>query len=450
MSGKNPVTSIKVKALHKSYQIYEKPVYRLLQMFTRGRKKLYRDFWALRDVTFDVKRGETVGIIGRNGSGKSTLLQIICGTLRETGGNVEVTGRIAALLELGSGFNPEFSGRDNVYLNATLLGMSRAQIEQRFKDIEAFADIGDFIDQPVKKYSSGMAVRLAFAVAIHSEPEILIIDEALAVGDELFQRKCYSKIEEIKKNGATILFVSHSGPAVVELCDRAILIDAGELLSSGRPKDVLARYQKLLYAPKAKQTEIRQAIRAASAGDGEEDTDRTEQTGAPSTPMANPHYDPFLVSKSMQSYAPNGARIHNAYITNTEGERVNCLSIGQTYHYRYSVTFDQSARSVRFGMMIKTGKGVELGGGVTAATARESVPEVAGGSTVAIDFQFRCSLNPGVYFLNAGVLGITSGTETYLHRVLDIQAFRVKTEGPRKSTGTVDFVCSSHISVSQV
>lgn len=221
----------------------------------------YKEFWALKDVSFEVKKGETVGIIGRNGSGKSTLLQMICGTLSPTGGSVETRGRIAALLELGSGFNPEFTGRKNVYMNAAVLGLSPEEVDARFDDIAACADIGQFIEQPVKTYSSGMVVRLAFAVAINVEPEILIVDEALSVGDELFQRKCFSRIETIKNNGATILFVSHSGGTIVELCDRAVLMDSGEKLAVGVPKQIVGHYQKLLYAPADKHESIREQIR---------------------------------------------------------------------------------------------------------------------------------------------------------------------------------------------
>lgn len=192
-------TAIRISNLSKCFQIYEKPSDRLLQMLSRGYRKYYREFWALKGISFEVKKGETIGVVGRNGSGKSTLLQLICGTLNSSGGSIQVNGRIAALLELGSGFNPEFTGRENVYMNAAILGLKKEEIDSRYAEIESFAEIGQFIDQPVKTYSSGMAVRLAFAVAINSDPEVLIVDEALSVGDELFQRKCFSRIEAIKK-----------------------------------------------------------------------------------------------------------------------------------------------------------------------------------------------------------------------------------------------------------
>lgn len=265
--------AIRVQNLGKCYQIYGAPRDRLKQFllprFQRaiGKQPIqyYREFWALKDVSFEIKKGETVGIIGRNGSGKSTLLQIICGTLSPTSGSVQTNGRIAALLELGSGFNPEFTGRENVYMNAAVLGLSKEEVDKRFDDIAAFADIGQFIEQPVKTYSSGMVVRLAFAVAINVDPEILIVDEALSVGDELFQRKCFSRIEAIKNNGATILFVSHSGSTIVELCDRAVLMDSGEKLAVGVPKQIVGRYQKLLYAPADRRESIREQIQIGRA-----------------------------------------------------------------------------------------------------------------------------------------------------------------------------------------
>ncbi|BAL26056.1 ABC transporter ATP-binding protein [Azoarcus sp. KH32C] len=219
--------AIAVRDVSKVYHIYERPQDRLKQMLWRGRRKFHDDFWALQGIDFEVEKGETVGIVGRNGSGKSTLLQIICGTLTPTTGTVERKGRISALLELGSGFNPEFSGRENVYLNGSILGLSRAEVDERFDRIAAFADIGQFIDSPVKHYSSGMFARLAFSVAVHVDPEILIVDEILAVGDAAFQRRCMSKFYEIRESGCTILFVSHDQYQVKSVCQRAVYLERG-------------------------------------------------------------------------------------------------------------------------------------------------------------------------------------------------------------------------------
>lgn len=232
---------IEVEGLSKCYQIYESPKDRLLQMFLRGRKKLFREFWALNDVSFSLKKGETVGIIGRNGSGKSTLLQMICGTLSPTGGKVTVNGKIAALLELGAGFNPEFTGHENVFMAASLYGLTNEQIRDRYERILAFADIGDYIDQPVKTYSSGMYVRLAFAVIAHVDADILVVDEALAVGDAVFTQKCMRFIRKFKENG-TLLFVSHDANSVINLCDKAIWLHQGKMVTSGKAKSIAEKY----------------------------------------------------------------------------------------------------------------------------------------------------------------------------------------------------------------
>lgn len=447
--------AISVHDLSKCFHIYDKPRDRLFQMLARDRKQYFREFWALRGVSFDIRKGETVGIVGRNGSGKSTLLQLVCGTLNPTYGTINTNGRIAALLELGSGFNPEFSGRENVYMNAAVLGLSREETDARFGEIEAFAEIGEFIDQAVKTYSSGMMVRLAFAVAINVEPQILIVDEALSVGDELFQRKCFARIEAIKESGATILFVSHSGSAVVELCDRAILLDSGEKLIEGAPKSIIGKYQKLLYAPREMVTTIRQeiisgaevkdisgSVNSVSAADREVASSESDEMDA--------FYDPHLISQSVLSYESHGAWIERPQIVDRTSEPVNCLKRGETYRYTYKVRFETDAVAVRFGMMIKTPGGVELGGSVSAANLRGAVGLVKKGSVVQVEFNFQCRLNPGTYFLNAGVTGTAGESETYLHRLLDACLFRVLPIGDNIATGTVDFNCVSDLTLKNI
>ena len=246
--------AIRVTNLSKRYEIYNKPADRLKQFFFPRISRLFgkiatqyfREFWALHNISFEVKKGETIGIIGRNGSGKSTLLQIICGTLSPTNGDIEVYGRVAALLELGSGFNPEFTGRENVYLNAAVLGLSKEQIDSRFSDIEDFADIGDFIEQPVKTYSSGMMVRLAFAVIAHVDADILVIDEALAVGDAFFTQKCMRFLRHFMSSG-TVLFVSHDTGSIKSLCSRALWLEKGEVILQGAPKQLCEKYLEAFY-----------------------------------------------------------------------------------------------------------------------------------------------------------------------------------------------------------
>ncbi len=238
--------AIQAGNLGKCYQIYDRPVDRLKQSFWRGGKQFYREFWALKDVFLEIKKGETVGIIGSNGSGKSTLLQIICGTLNPSEGEVTINGRVAALLELGAGFNPEFTGRENVYMNAAIMGLSTAEIDSRYDEIAEFANIGSFIEQPVKTYSSGMYVRLAFATAINVSPDILVVDEALSVGDARFQQKCMAKIRKFCQTG-TVIFVSHNTAAVTELCSRAIWIESGRIRLDGPPKLVTEKYLQFMY-----------------------------------------------------------------------------------------------------------------------------------------------------------------------------------------------------------
>ncbi|WP_394696417.1 ABC transporter ATP-binding protein [Pseudoxanthomonas japonensis] len=441
--------SIDVSSVSKIFPIYEKPHHRLLQMVSpRSRKhRWFREFQALHDVSFRIMKGETVGIVGRNGSGKSTLLQIICGTLAATRGDVRTQGRIAALLELGAGFNPEFTGRENVYLNGTLLGLSREQVQSRFDEIVAFADIGDFIEQPVKSYSSGMFVRLAFAVAIHVEPDILIVDEALSVGDEAFQRKCFARIERLRDSGATIIFVSHSASMVLELCNRAVLIDRGELLALGAPKKVVTRYQKLLYAPADRVARLRALyLEQLASGD---DEDIGDAAGIPPGDAAAAHgasgdneeqvyLDPGLVSQSAFRYETHGAHIDDPHIETLSGRRVNVLRPGSEYVYVYSVAFERTVMSVRFGMLIKTVSGVELGGAVSSSLL-EPIPVVESGERIDVRFRFRAMVAPGTYFMNAGVTGRLGEEDHFLDRLVDVVVFRIPPDPGRIATGFVDF-----------
>jgi lipopolysaccharide transport system ATP-binding protein len=447
--------SIAVKALNKSFPVYEKPHHRLLQMLSArsAKHRWFREFHALQNINFKIHKGETVGIVGRNGSGKSTLLQLLCGTLTPSTGSVEVNGRIAALLELGAGFNPDFTGRENVFLNGTVLGLTRREIESRFDEITAFADIGDFIDQPVKSYSSGMYVRLAFAVAIHVKPDILVVDEALSVGDEAFQRKCYARIEKIRNDGATVLFVSHSASTVLELCNRAILLDHGEVLAIGAPKMVVSRYQKMLYAPSDMAASIRERYLLDVASDAspaasypENDNDegmdisQTARTTASQEVdvSADSHFDPGLIPQSTFRFASHGALIEDPHLETTGGHRVNVLRGGAQFVYTYSAHFERTATSVRFGMLIKSVSGLELGGGVSS-TPMEAIDVVEAGTTVRVQFRFRCLLAPGTYFMNAGISGRIDEEETFLDRVVDAALFRVAHDPDRLATGFVDF-----------
>jgi lipopolysaccharide transport system ATP-binding protein len=433
---------ILARGISKRYDVYDRPHHRFMELV--GGVSRAREFWAVRDVDMQIRKGETVGIVGRNGSGKSTLLQLLCGTLEPTNGELAVKGRVAALLELGAGFNPDFTGLENVYLNASLMGLSREETDQHLDDIVAFADIGDFLRQPVRTYSSGMYVRLAFAVAIAVEPDILVVDEALAVGDEAFQRKCYARIEELKAKGAAVLFVSHSAGAVVQLCDRALLMEGGRKLLEGAPKAVVGHYQRLMYAPEEKRAALRAELsEMATVDDLPETGHEPDEPSVPpvqSSALAIERFDPGMRSESVLAYASRGARIVDPHLVNTAGERVNVLVSGGVYRYRYDVRFDEDAKDVHFGMMLKSLGGVELFG-MSSHAFGDSLPFVPRGAHRSVEFSFRADVLPGAYFLNAGCVGLDGEDgEIFLHRIVDALMFRIEfPKTDRRYAGLVDF-----------
>lgn len=428
---------IAVERVSKFYHLYAQPSDRLKQMLFGWRKSYYKNFPALSDVSLKVQKGETVGIVGRNGSGKSTLLQVICGTVEASGGAVEVNGRVAALLELGAGFNPEFTGKENVFLNGSIIGLSRAEISERYQSIIDFADIGHFINQPVKTYSSGMYVRLAFATAINADPDVLIVDEALSVGDEAFRRKCFARIEQIKNNGATILFVSHSAQSIVQLCSRAILLDRGEKILEGDPKLVINQYQRLINLNGEEAETTRQAI-IDSKDQLLHDHKTVAVQDTSSVPATQESYDRNLTSKSMIVYESKGAVISNPQIVNENGQLVNTLQVGRKYTYTFRVDFHEDVSKAAFGMLINTTKGIGVVGASTRGDARLHLTSIKAGSCAEVKFQFTCNLVPSSYFINAGVSNPESGDGEFLHRILDGVMFRVAPVEAKTSTGIVD------------
>ncbi|MDO8444888.1 MAG: ABC transporter ATP-binding protein [Deltaproteobacteria bacterium] len=435
--------AIKVENLSKIYKLYDNPIGRLKESLHPFRKKYHKDFYALNDVSFEIKKGETVGIIGKNGSGKSTLLKLITGVLTPSSGNAGVNGKISALLELGAGFNPEITGIENIYFNGVLIGYTKEEIDKKIDDMLSFADIGDFIYQPVKTYSSGMFVRLAFAVAISLEPDILVVDEALSVGDEAFQRKCFSRIQRIRENGGTILFVSHSAGTIVELCNWAILVDDGELILSGSPKMVVSNYHKLIYAGGEKAATVREKIKALNQSnvfnEGHLDVEKRDNVvEAVPKPTEVELFDPTLVSQSTVCYLSRGAHIQNPHITTLEGKKVNVLVRGNEYIYTYRVIFTDPAFMVRFGSMIKTVSGFELGG-LLSHSLGDGIEYIEKGTVIEPKFRFRCILSSGVYFFNAGLVGLINGEETYLDRIVDAVMFRVFPESKLLQSGIIDF-----------
>ena len=417
--------ALAVDRVSKVYRRYAAPWDRVRQALLRQPAHV-DEHWALRDVSFQVARGETVGLVGRNGSGKSTLLQIIAGTMNPTTGSVAAAGRISALLELGAGFHPDFTGRENARLNAAILGLDDRQIADAMPSIAAFADLGDHLDQPLRTYSSGMGVRLAFAVAVHVEPDILIVDEALAVGDEAFQRKCFARLERFRAAGGTILFVSHAASHVTQLCDRAILIDDGEMLAAGEPRGVVAQYHRLLFAPAERRSTLRQAIR-----DGAVETEPVE------APLDDAFLDADLRPASAVVYEPAGAEIAELRVTTPDGKPVNVLRRGGAYEIRCRVRFAETASGVSFGTLIRTVAGTELAGGSTAAAGR-ALAEVHAGEVWSVRHAFRCRLLPGTYFVNAGVSAETGAERRFLHRLVDAAMFKVMPDPDRWRAGLVD------------
>jgi len=442
---------VRARDLSKCYPAYRHPSDPLWRLLLPQRAPEPEGVWAVRNVDLDVERGETVGLIGRNGCGKSTLLQMVCGTMQPTAGEIHVCGRVAALLELGAGFNRDFTGRENIHVNASLLGLSQPEIESRIDHVISFADIGQYIDRPVRFYSSGMFARLAFAVAIHVDPDVLVVDEILSVGDEAFQRKCFARIEEIRSTGAAILFVSHATNAVVELCDRALYMDGGEILFDGTAKDAVTHYHRVLYAPHDRAAELREELRSAAqsgvpspvpAAALQARPARRRPKSAPSDDL----FDPELVPKSTVVYDACGARISRPRLVNLEGRTVNCLNSRERYVFEYDVAFEETCFDVRLHMLLKLLSGLELGGGVFPAISEAGV-DFECGSTQTMSFEFDCPLLPGVYFLNCGVTG-NGGDQ--LHRIVDAIMFRVLPESKSTVFGIVNLACAPSLRPGEV
>jgi len=413
--------ALRVEQLSKCYPIYNHPRDRLLQAFWGQRRQLHQPFWALRDVSFELQRGRTLGVVGRNGSGKSTLLQLICGTLTPTSGSVQARGRIGALLELGSGFNPEFSGLENVFLNGALLGLSRREIEDRLNTILAFADIGSFIDQPVKTYSSGMAVRLAFAVQAHVQPDLLVVDEALAVGDEMFQKKCYAHLERLKQEGTAILLVTHSCPQILQHCDDALLLHGGRLKLMGAPKLVTGTYQRLCNAQPDQWDALLNELTIADQNEPEADNDPAQST-------TEAQLDPHLVPSSSLSYEAHGIQIHAVEVLNGNGYPANLLSMEQPFSMRFHYVAEQTLDDLELSCNISNHTGVRITG------QHHPGPNCKAGESFNLIFHFQGGLLPGLYFVGGGIWQ-RSQSDHFLHRVVDICALRIMSETPVRSFG---------------
>jgi len=392
--------AIQVKELEKAYKLYEKPSDRLKEALGLSRKKRYKEHYALKGVDMTIHQGETVGIIGTNGSGKSTILKLITGVLNPTGGTVTVNGRISALLELGAGFNMEYNGIENIYLNGTMIGFTKKEIDERMEDILSFADIGEYVYQPVKTYSSGMFVRLAFAVAINIDPEILIVDEALSVGDVFFQAKCYHKFEEFKKMGKTILFVSHDLSSISKYCDRVVLLNQGVKLGEGAPKEMIDAYKQVLVG----QYPLPDEEGNNSLLDVEETDDG--------------------VNPDLLEYGTKEALIEDYYITDGEGRKSSAILKGHECSVHMRVRFMQDIQAPIFAFTIKNIKGVEITG-TNTMVEKAFLSPVQAGSVKKIVFTQRLDLQGGEYLLSLGVTGYEKEDFKVYHRLYDVMNITV-------------------------
>jgi lipopolysaccharide transport system ATP-binding protein len=414
--------SIRVAGVSKAYRSYGRAADRARQLIVDQtafvsrmlglkyhNRRYYREFWALQDVTFDVMPGECLGILGRNGAGKSTLLEIIAGTVAPTAGEVSTVGRIGALLELGSGFSRDFTGRENAYLNAALLGLTRSETKAKFSLIEEFADIGDYIDQPVKTYSSGMLIRLAFSVHVALDPAIMIIDEALAVGDALFQKRCYERLSQFRKNGGTILFVTHDMGLVPQLCDRAIALESGRIAAEGEPDRVTREYHKMLFG-------------------GGKGLVSNNVAGHPSARLG----------KEVR-YGSGEAVIANLFVRDADGQRTRTLFVNQEYEFVLHVDYRRAIKErVNYGFMIGNTKGVEMYATTSGMFAR-SLPAGPEGTKVECVMRLKMSLMPGTYFASGALAPqFAVGDEAYLDCRFDAMDFEVVGHARSFATSAVD------------
>lgn len=409
--------AINVCDVTKIYRLYDKPIDRLKESISLTHKKYHKEFFALDKISFSVEKGSTVGIIGTNGSGKSTILKIITGVLNPTTGSVEVDGNISALLELGAGFNMDYTGIENIYMNGTMMGFSREQMEAKLPEILEFADIGDFVYQPVKTYSSGMFVRLAFALAINVEPEILIVDEALSVGDVFFQAKCYRRMEEIRKTGTTILMVTHDMGSVIKYCDKVILLNKGEFLAEGPAGEMVDLYKKIL-AGRMDDLEADLAKRLDSNF-----SDMMELNNDINKTHAKEYHglmkDKISINPNKTEYGDGRAEIYDLGLLDSKGELTNLLLKGEEFTIREKIRFNANIESPIFTFTIKDKKGTELSG---TNTMFEGVPvkPVKPGDEAVVEFKQKMTLQGGEYLLSMSCTGFENGTHVVYHRLYDV------------------------------
>jgi len=383
---------IRADGISKCYRLYRRNLDRLRQMLWLGQRRFYEELWALKDVSFELEQGRTLGIVGRNGSGKSTLLQLIAGIFPPTQGHLEVNGRVSALLELGAGFNFEFTGRENVFLYAAVLGMRRQQIEQHFDDIIAFAEIGDFIDAPVKTYSSGMFLRLAFSVAINVEPDILIVDEALAVGDGRFQQRCMTRIRQLRDQGVAILYVSHEMDSVKRVCDKVIVLNDGQIVNQGDPFHMTNWYLAYLTANFDLEALRAMEASAAAAFDGEPSLDGVAADRLAQAASEFRHF----------RHGDGTARIRETFLTLDDGRRVDHVAMGETVTLHIEAEFYESSLQHVVGFYLRDKLGTDIVG-INTYQEQLTLPEIQAGDRYEYTFRLPLHIKSGTYSLSPSV-----------------------------------------------
>jgi teichoic acid transport system ATP-binding protein len=416
MSVESNNKALTVNNVTKIYKLYEKPIDRLKEAMSLTHKNYHRDFYALNGISFDVKKGQTVGIIGTNGSGKSTILKIITGVLTPTTGDVQVNGVISALLELGAGFNMDYTGIENIYMNGTMMGFSRKEMDEKLQDILDFADIGDFVYQPVKTYSSGMFVRLAFALAINVEPEILIVDEALSVGDVFFQAKCYRRMEEIRKNGTTILMVTHDMGAIIKYCDRVVVLNKGNFIAEGEPGKMVDLYKKILAN---QMDDLKEELEAADNGlynDFSGDQALADKSRAAAGGMMK---DKLTINPNRTEYGDKRAEIIDFGLLDERGNITNLLLKGERFTIKERIHFHGEIETPIFTYTIKDKRGADLTGTNTMFESSD-VKSVKKGDEYVVEFTQKMTLQGGEYLLSMSCTGFENGEHVVYHRLYDI------------------------------
>lgn len=415
MTAQSNNKAITVDQVTKIYRLYEKPIDRLKETLSLTHKNYHRDFYALNGISFEVEKGETVGIIGTNGSGKSTILKIITGVLTPTTGNVHVNGVISALLELGAGFNMDYTGIENIYMNGTMMGFSRKEMDEKLSDILEFADIGDFVYQPVKTYSSGMFVRLAFALAINVEPEILIVDEALSVGDVFFQAKCYRRMEEIRKKGTTILMVTHDMGAIIKYCDRVVILNKGSFVAQGEPGKMVDLYKKILANQMDALGEELEALRADAISDFSGDSAVSKKSGNHNGLMK----EKLTINPQKTEYGDKRAEIVDFGLLDEKGSVTNLLLKGEYFTIKERIHFNKELEAPIFTYTIKDKRGADLTGTNTMYESSD-VKAVKKGDEYEVSFTQKMTLQGGEYLLSMSCTGFENGEHVVYHRLYDI------------------------------